>query len=163
MKRKDHGTIRLASVLAAFTLAVPAASLAQTMTITPTKGQSAQQVELDKSECTGIAQQSAASSAPPPAQPERGGRLKGAAVGAAVGAGGANRRGGDAYDRAGDTAQDAYREDQAKKGAAAGVVVGGVNQRRDNRQAGAQQQAAGQQATDSAYRSCLMSRGYNVQ
>jgi hypothetical protein len=163
MKRKDQRFGWAAAALVSLAVAAPGAALAQSMTITPAKGQTPQQVELDKSECTTIAQQSAASSAPAPAQPERGGRLRGAAAGAAVGAAGANRRGGEAYDRAGDRAQDEYRENQARTGAAAGMVAGGVAQRRDNRQAAANQQAAGQQATDSAFRSCLMSRGYNVQ
>lgn len=152
------------ALLATGVLAFPAVVLAQSaMTITPTKGQTPQQVEADKTECTSIAQQSAASSAPPADTSRRGGALRGAAAGAAVGAGGANRRGGEAYDRAPDRAQDAYREDQAQKGAAAGAVVGASRQRRDNAQASQQQQAAGQQAIDSAFKSCLIGKGYNVQ
>lgn len=163
---KNSNTIMLcaAAVLATGALAFPATGFAQSaMTITPTKGQTPQQVESDKAACTSIAQQSAASSAPPASAPKRGGALKGAAAGAAVGAGGANRRGGEAYDRAGDNAQDAYREDQAQKGAAAGALVGASRQRRENAQAGQQQQAAGQQAVDSAFKSCLMGKGYDVQ
>ena len=144
-------------------LAIPAIAFAQAVTITPLKGQSSSQMATDQSECTSIAQQSAASSAPAPTEPSRGGRLRGAAAGAAVGAVGAERRGGDAYDRASDHAQDEYREDQARSGAAAGMVAGGMAQRRGNRQAEAQQQASSQQATDAAFRSCLTSRGYSVQ
>lgn len=153
-----------AAVVTTGALALPATGLAQTaMTITPTKGQTPQQVEADKAECTTIAQQSAASSAPPADTSRRGGALKGAAVGAAVGAGGSDRRGGDAYDHASDRAQDEYREDQAGKGAAAGAVVGASRQRRDIAQASQQQQAAGQQAIDSAFKSCLAGKGYSVQ
>ena len=134
--------------------AASAAYAQQPVSVVPTKGQSPEQVQKDQAECQSIAQQSA----PAPEAQKRGGALKGAAAGAAVGAGGANRRGGDAYDHASDRAQDAYREDQAQKGAAAGAVAGAARQRRDNKQATASQG----QAVDSAYRSCLMGRGYQV-
>ena len=67
-------------------LAMGAAAGAQTATVTPTKGQSPQQVEADKQQCYGAAVQSsgydpAASQA---AQPAAGGRARGAATGAAA-------------------------------------------------------------------------------
>lgn len=153
MKSRNQGSLFGTGMLSIAILGV--ASLALAQTVVPMNGQSAEQVQKDQADCQSIAQQSA----PAPAAPKRGGALKGAAVGAAVGAGGANRRGDEAYDRAPDHAQDAYREDQAQKGAAVGAAVGAINQRRDNKQAAAAQG----QATDQAYRSCLMGRGYQVQ
>lgn len=145
----------LTAAFAAGLLGVAAIAAAQTaVTLTPLKGQSAEQMNKDQAECTSIAQQSA----PAPAAPKRGGALKGAAVGAAVGAGTANHRGGEAYDRAPEQAKDAYREDQAQRGAAAGAALGAMRQRRENQQA----QAAGNQALDAAFRSCLTGRGYQV-
>ncbi len=135
---------------------------AQSVTVTPMKGQSADQMNIDKTDCTSIAQQSAASAPPPAAAPQRGGAVRGAARGAAVGGIAADRNGGSAYDRAPDGAKQEYRQDQARKGAAVGAVVGAGQQRRGNAQAAQQQQASQNQATDAAFRSCLISRGYDV-
>ena len=80
--------------LAFFALILAAAGVAwaQQMVITPAKGQSAAQMEQDKAECQSIAQQTSGynPSQPPTtaanAPPSRGGRARGAAVGAMAGA-----------------------------------------------------------------------------
>jgi hypothetical protein len=139
---------------------------AQTSTVTPLQGQSAEQLEADKQTCNSTAVQS---SGYDPAQADTarqssGKRLRGAAAGAAAGSAAAEVRGRqyDAYDKANDDLKQDYRRNEAKSAAAAGAVVGGASQRRDRREQSAQT-AAGQQAYDGAYRSCLSGRGYSVQ
>jgi hypothetical protein len=51
------------------------------------------------------------------------------------------------------------RQNEAKQGTKVGMAVGGAAQRRS----GKQQAAAASSATDQAYKSCLMGRGYSVQ
>ena len=148
--------LQLAVGAALLTLAFAAS--AQKPIAYPAKGQSTSQQSKDDGECQKWAQQNTGvnPSAPPPAQaaappPPKGGRAKGAAAGAAVGAIGDNDVG-----------------DAAVKGA----VVGGVAQR--NRARGQQdaaaaqnQQAQGQQQQDlarywKAYGTCMSGRGYTV-
>ena len=147
-------------------LAMSAAAVAQTATVTPTKGQSPQQVEADKQQCYGAAVQSSGydPDASQAAQPAGGGRARGAAAGAAAGAVAAEARGRqyDAYDKIDSDVKQEYRQKDAKSAAAAGAVVGGAAQRRERRQ-GAAEASTGSQAFDNAYRSCLTSRGYAVQ
>jgi hypothetical protein len=137
---------------------------AQDLIVYPAKGQSAQQMDKDKGECTtwakketgvdpvALAQKSAAQ--PPPAAPQ-GERLKGAAKGAAVGA------------VAGEIAHDDPGHGAAT-GAAVGVVAGGAKQRQTakaQQQAQQQQQAQTKQSLDKytkAYSACLEGRGYTV-
>ena len=150
------------------------------MTIQPTQGQDAAQVEKDKTECNGIAKQStgydpaAAAPAPAPAAPQKppvGGRVRGAARGAVVGGAQAGAEADD-YDRVSDDVKDEYVENEAREGAAAGAAAGGAAQRRQRRQQAEQQQAAQEQqaaqvdakrkAFDQANAACLMGRGYDV-
>ncbi|MGF6207946.1 hypothetical protein [Pseudomonas frederiksbergensis] len=126
-------------------------------TVVPLKGQSSQQVQADMSDCKNVAASQASSTAPPAA----GGRLRGAAVGAAAGAVGAEVRGrqhDEFYDRAGDDAKQAYRQNNAQQTAAAGAMVGGARQRQQRR---AQQQTTSTNSS-AAYTGCLQGRGYQV-
>jgi hypothetical protein len=139
---------------------------AQTGTVTPLQGQSAEQLAADQQACHGTAVQG---SGYDPAQAETarqpsGQRLRGAAAGAAAGSAAAEVRGRqyDVYDKADDDLKQDYRQNEAKSAAAAGAVIGGASKRQDRRQQAAQT-SAGQQAYDGAYRSCLTSRGYSVQ
>jgi len=155
-------SIRVIACVYALVLSAPAL-LAQELMIYPAKGQSAEQQNKDKYECsqwatqqTGInpMQQSAVSSGPEQSRRDDPNAVRGAARGAALGAiGGAI---------AGD----------AGKGAAAGAGVGaaaGAMRRRDaerEREAAAQQanQAQAQQRAtwDRAVKTCLEGRGYTV-
>jgi hypothetical protein len=125
----------------------------------PAKGQSQQQMEMDKSSCyswakgqTGFDPMQAP--APTTAPPPQGGAVKGAAKGAAVGA------------AAGAIAGDAGKG--AAIGAAAGGTGGAIKKKKGQKdqQAQAQQQAA---ATDQkradynrAWGACLEGKGYTV-
>lgn len=142
------------------------------MVITPAKGQNAAQMEQDKAECQSVAQQTSGHnpSQPPPsnAPAPRGGRARGAAVGAMAGAAKAEVNAGQypGYGRVNEDVQQQYRQNQAKSSAAAGAVVGGAQQRRQRRQLNAQQASqasAGANSFDQSYKSCLMGRGYVVQ
>jgi len=149
---------RLQLAIGAAMLTLALAAPAQKPVVYPAKGQSASQQSKDDGECLKWAQQNTGvnPSAPPPTQaaappPAKGGRAKGAAVGATVGAIGDNDVG-----------------DAAVKGA----VVGGVAQR--NRARGQQEAAAAQnqqaQAQQQqnmgtyykAYGACMGGRGYSV-
>ena len=149
-----HLSLAVGAALLALAFAAPA----QKPIAYPAKGQSASQQAKDDGECGKWAQQNTGvnPAAPPPTQaaappPPKGGRAKGAAAGAAVGAIGDNDVG-----------------DAAVKGA----VVGGVAQR--NRARGQQeaaaaqnQQAQGKQQQDlatyhKAYTACMTGRGYTV-
>lgn len=150
-------TLQLAIGAAMLTLAL--AATAQKPVVYPAKGQSASQQSKDDGECGQWAQQNSGvnPSAPPPAQaaapppPPKGGRAKGAAVGATVGAIGDNDVG---------------------EAAVKGAVVGGVaqrNQARGQQQAAAaqNQQAQAQQQQNmgkyyQAYGACMSGRGYSV-
>jgi len=149
-------------------LALPALSAAQQgLYIYPAKGQSQDQMELDKSQCNSWAVKQTgfnpmdvptATSPPPPQQAPRGGMGRGAALGAGLGAAGGAIGG------------------NAGKGAAIGALTGGVlgrvrrqDQIRANNQA--QQQWAQQQTAsydrrrgqwEGAYKTCLKGRGYTV-
>jgi hypothetical protein len=139
-------------------LTIAFAAPAQKPVAYPAKGQSASQQSKDDGECGKWAQQNTGvnPSAPPPTQaaappPPKGGRAKGAAAGAAVGAIGDNDVG---------------------EAAVKGAVVGGVAQR--NRARGQQEAAAAQtqqaQAQTQqnlgqyykAYGACMSGRGYTV-
>ena len=134
------------------------------MSVTPTSGQTAEQMAADQSAC---ATQAAAQTGYHPAQPaatesmeRRGGqRLAGAARGAAAGAIREQRT--DADDR--------EFEDATEAGARAGAVAGGVRQRQDRREsrreaAEAQQtQAEMESAYNQAFKACLTAKGYAVQ
>lgn len=138
--------------------------LAQDLIVYPAKGQSAQQMDKDKGECTAWAKQQTgvdpvalaqkSTTQPPPAAP-KGERLKGAARGAAAGA------------VVGEIANDDAGKGAAT-GAAVGVVAGGAKQRQT---AKAQQQTQQQQQTQTkqsldkynkAYSACLEGKGYTV-
>lgn len=127
---------------------------AQAESIVPLKGQTSQQTQIDIKECQSIA--STSSSAP-----QAGGRLKGAAVGAAAGATGAEVRGrqhDEFYENVDDDRKQDYRQNRARQTAAAGAVVGGARQRQERR-AQSKTDAA---ASSSAYTGCLQGRGYQV-
>jgi len=142
-----HCNLQLAVGAALLTIAF--AAPAQKPVAYPAKGQSASQQSKDDGECLAWAKQNtgidpskppATAAAPQPS----GQRVKGAAVGAAVGAVGDNDVG---------------------EAAAKGAVVGGVAKR--NQRRGAQQQAAAQQQQDlgayyKAYGACMGGRGYTV-
>jgi hypothetical protein len=154
-------------------------SIAQQFTVTPAKGQSAQQVESDMAACSASATQPSAydpaqAGAAAPAQPQVGGRVKGATAAGAAGLAAAEVQGRqyEAYENLSDDAKQEYRRNDAKSAAAAGAVAGGVKQRQDRRQgrrqnAQTQQQQQQQQASaagayDQAYKACLQGRGYTV-
>ena len=141
-----HSHLQLAVGTALLTIAF--AAPAQKPVAYPAKSQSASQQSKDDGECLAWAKQNTGiDPAKPPqaAAPQPGGqRVKGAAVGAAVGAIGDNDVG---------------------EAAAKGAVVGGVAKR--NQQRGAQKQAAAQQQQDlgayyKAYGACMTGRGYTV-
>jgi hypothetical protein len=131
------------------------------MFIFPTKGQSADQQELDEFTCykwaknqTGVDPNRPAQAPTSSASNQSGGALRGAMGGAALGAIGGAIAG------------------NAGKGAAIGAAVGGgggaIHQRRGNRradeqrqQAAAQQQQSGQ-TFNRAYGVCLEGKGYKV-
>ena len=146
-------------LIGAIVLTVALAASAQKPTVYPAKGQSASQQSKDDGECLAWAKQNTGidpskpaqtqAAAPPP--PPKGGRAKGAVVGATVGAIGDNDVG---------------------NAAVKGAVVGGVAQR--NRARGQQeaaaaqnQQAQAQQQADlgkyyKAYGACMTGRGYSI-
>jgi hypothetical protein len=150
------------------------------VTVTPAQGQSAAQMDKDKTECQAIAKQSTgfdpaqpAPSAPPAAaqKPPVGGRARGAARGALAGGVRAEAEADD-YDRVPEDVKDEYVENEAREGAAAGAVAGAAAQRRQRRQQAEQQKSAQEQQAaqaeakaqsfDQAYASCMMGRGYDV-
>lgn len=150
--------------LACTVLALPAAVLSQEpgkvaaqQAVYPAKGQTGTQQKTDQDECyTWAVQQSGYDPAHPPAVAKAqaapvtgsGARVRGAAVGATVGAIGGNDVG---------------------NAAAKGAVVGGVVKRNKNRaaasqanQAAAQQQQAQLAGYMNARKACLEGRGYTV-
>ncbi|MBF6986515.1 YMGG-like glycine zipper-containing protein [Cupriavidus sp. IK-TO18] len=162
MKRRQNCTLyRGLGVLAAALLLAPAQALAQGKPVAyPAKGQSQQQQASDDGACYSWAKQQSgidpaqAAAAPPPAQPQSGQRVRGAAGGAAAGA------------VVGAMAGDAGKG--AAVGAATGTVAGGVAHRQSRRQANAasqQAQANTSQAMGSYYQAwsaCMQGRGYSV-
>ena len=151
-------------------------ALAQQSAVQLAQGQSPEQKQKDMVDCQAIAKQStgydpaAATQAAAPEEPERGGRVRGAAKAATAGAVAAGVRGQqyDAYDKMSDDAKQEYRQNEAKSAAAAGAVVGGSRQRQERREGNkAQEQQAAQanaaaSAYDQAYKSCMMGRGYSA-
>ena len=141
--------------------------LAGQLYVYPSKGQSQQQLERDRFECHQWAIQQSGydptrppqtAAAPPPAEPQQGGLLRGGARGAAVGAVG------------GAIAGDAGKG--AAIGAASGALIGGMRRRDQRRrqeyqqQQYQQQQQAAQSRGVSEYNralaACLNGRGYQV-
>ncbi|WLH33481.1 YMGG-like glycine zipper-containing protein [Pseudomonas sp. FP2196] len=136
-------------------IAVLCAAQASAESVVPLKGQSSQQTQIDINDCQSIAATSSTSA------PQAGGRLKGAAVGAAAGAAGAEIRGrqhDEFYEGADDDRKQDYRQNRAQQTAAAGAVVGGSRQRQERR-AQSKTDAA---ASSSAYTGCLQGRGYQI-
>jgi hypothetical protein len=134
--------------------------LGNELIIYPADGQTKAQQQTDESECivwakdySGFDPLASHSVAAESASRKQGGAVRGAAGGAAVGAIVGN-------------------SDDAKKGAAAGAVLGRMRQNRQNRQAqsDSSNKAASAQASldgdrkkfDSAYSVCLEGRGYSV-
>lgn len=147
------------SRLSSFSLCVVvsmACTQVQAEAVVPLKGQSSQQTQLDINDCRNVAA-SQSSSTPPPS----GGRLRGAAVGAAAGAVGAEVRGrqhDEFYEGVDDDVKQEYRQNRAGQTAAAGAVVGGARQRQERRA----QQKTNASTSSTAYTSCLQGRGYQV-
>jgi hypothetical protein len=162
---------RFIMVVASIWLVVDAS--AQTVNVTPAKGQSSEQMQRDMAECQGLATQStgynpaAAQPSNSTAETQRGGRLRGATTGAVAGAAAAEVRGNrneEIYDNATHEQREDYRRNQAASTATAGAVIGGSRQRRDRR---AQKNAASQanpveEAYAQAYSGCLLGRNYTV-
>lgn len=148
---------------ASLLLAIAAATPLYASTLIPMKGQTPEQIQADTAACQSQATQASQSTAPAPAP--QGGRLKGAAVGAAAGATAAQVRGNqyEAYDRLDSDVQQEYRQNQAQGAAAAGMVVGGAKQRQQRRQTQQQAASQSQQQGSQAYDSCMSARGYTVQ
>ena len=124
-------------------------------TVTPLQGQSSATIQADVAACQSQAASSQTSSS------QGGGRLRGAVAGAAVGATAAQVRGNqheEAYDRVNDDVKQDYRQNQAKQTAAAGAVIGGSRQRRDERT----QASAAQSASSQTYINCMSGKGYAV-
>jgi hypothetical protein len=169
-----HQTL-VKALAAALLTATAGMALAQQGVVQPTQGQSAAQMEKDKADCYTIAKQStgydpalaAQTSSTATTTPPSGGRMRGAAVGAAAGAVGAQVRS-NQYENVPSKVEEEYRQNQAKSAAAAGAVVGGARQRQQRRQQSAQQQQAAAQessnasAFNQAYNACLAGRGYQV-
>ncbi|MFJ2464160.1 hypothetical protein [Pseudomonas sp. NPDC087615] len=123
--------------------------------VVPLKGQTLQQTQIDINDCHSVASTSTTST------PQTGGRLKGAAVGAAAGATAAEVRGrqhDEFYDAVDDNRKQDYRQNRAGQSAAAGAVVGGARQRQDRRA----QSKTNAAASSSTYTGCLQGRGYQV-
>lgn len=147
---------RAISILAGALSLLLAAPAGATQYVYPAKGQSPATQQKDEAHCyTWAVKQSGFDPAHPPtvvaAQPAEvtgsGARVKGAAVGAAVGSFSGN----------------------AGQGAAIGAVTGGVIRRNKNRQAAAaqndalaQQIAAGQASFGNARAACLTGKGYTI-
>lgn len=131
-------------------------------TVTPLKGQTPELTQQDIAACQ--AQSANTSSAAAADTPSAGGRARGAAAGATAGAvvaGARGRQHEEVYDRMDDDTKQAYRQNQAKDAAAAGMVVGGSRQRQDRRQDRANQAQQSANAS-SAYAACMQQRGYQV-
>jgi hypothetical protein len=144
----------------AFALLGPCLS-ATAQNVTALKGQSPELTQQDIAACQAQAGNTESASSD---TPQAGGRARGAAAGAAAGAAVAGARGHqheEAYDRMGDDTKQAYRQNQAKDAAAAGMVVGGSRQRQDRRQDRANQSPQATNAS-SAYADCMQQRGYQV-
>ncbi len=138
----------------------------QAVTVTPMQGQTSEQIQADMAACQTQASQAAppaTTSAPAP----QGGRIRGAAVGAAAGAASAQVKGNQyqAYDKLDSDVQQQYRQNQAQSAAAAGAVAGAAQQRQQRRQSQQQQQQAAaqsQQKSSDAFNACMGARGYSV-
>ena len=89
-------------------------ALAQQPVVQPAQSQSAEQMQQDLADCQTIAGQSTgATPTQAPAQPQGGGRVRGAAKGALAGAAGAEVRGQQygAYDKLSDDVKQEYRQE----------------------------------------------------
>ena len=141
------------------------AGSAAAQTITPTAGQTAEQLQADQASCINeaAAQSGYHPSAPPPsataAPPEVGGRLRGAARGAA---GGAIR---ESHTDADEREIEDLTESAARAGAAAGGARQRGERREDRRDAQAAEAAYAQQqaAYNQVFTSCMTAKGYTVQ
>lgn len=140
-------------------LALTASAWAQKPSTYPAKGQTAEQKQVDDTQCLAWAKQetgvdpAAVAAAPPPPTGPQGERLRGAVRGAAAGA------------VVGEIANDDASKG-AGVGAAAGVVAGGARSRRNQAAQAQQAQAAKTKTTDTyhrAYGACMQGRGYTVQ
>jgi hypothetical protein len=152
------GVVMLALIAAAFLVSTVIA--ADEFVVYPAKGQSKDQMEKDKYECyqwaknqSGFDPMKAPTGTTPPPE-QKGGVVKGAAVGALAGV------------AVGAIAGDAGKG--AAIGAVSGGVIGGVRQRRTNQ---AQQNSANQEAQsvdqqrsayNKAWAACMEGRGYTV-
>lgn len=158
--------LSLLAIIAFMGLIAPnGTAIAQTpLTITPTAGQTTEQMAADEAGCANqaIAQSGYNPSAPPPttsAGGVGGERLKGTARGAALGAARTERT--DASER--------EVEDLTEGAARLGGVAGGARQRearRDNRretEAAEATAAQQQQAYAQIFTSCMTAKGYTVQ
>jgi hypothetical protein len=138
--------------------------------VVPQRNQTAEQAQLDVSQCQNLASQATgyipgATAAPTTASsPQMGGRAKGAAKGAAIGGvAGAVQDSNQPYNPRDNSS------DLAEAGAAAGVVAGGMKQRQNRRQGAAEQKKAAEAQAQKAnawktnYAGCLTQRGYAVQ
>ncbi len=144
---------------------VTSGAQAQQLTVTPTVGQTAEQVTADQTACINqaVAQSGFNPSAPPPsaqaAQPVAGERARGAARGAAAGA--VRESNTDAADR--------EVEDLTEGAARLGAAAGGARQRTERREVARETQAAEatytqqQTAYNQAFTSCMTAKGYTVQ
>jgi hypothetical protein len=142
-----------------------AATEAQSLSIQPSAGQTAEKMAEDKAACDGSAKEQTgfdpmASTAPsestsPQAAQRAGGAVKGAAAGAVVGA---------VTDQS-----ERETEDLVKKSAAVGAVSGGRKQRKGRREqrAATEEQAAQDEQLEASYlgafSSCMTAKGYSVQ
>ena len=159
------------ALTAGLLLALVAAGHLHASTLIPAKGQSPEQIQSDTAACQSQAAQASQAAAPSTTQEAapRGGRLRGAAVGAAAGAASAEVRGNryEAYDQVDSEVREEYRQNQAREAAAAGAVVGGARQRQQRRQQQAEQQQAAEQTqkqgSTQAFEACMGARGYTVQ
>lgn len=167
MKRKSEicyqvvfGTGIVMLVMLAYVFLVTVVIAADEFVVYPAKGQGKDQMEKDKYECyqwaknqSGFDPMKATTGTTPPPE-QKGGVVKGAAVGALAGV------------AIGAIAGDAGKG--AAIGAVSGGVIGGVRQRRTNQ---AQQNAANQEAQsvdqqrsayNKAWAACMEGRGYTV-
>jgi hypothetical protein len=142
-----------------FALAITT-SVVHAETVTPLQGQSPEQTQSDISACKS---QAGSTATPPPASTSQGGRMRGATTAAVASSVASEVRGNqyEAYEKIDDDVKKEYRQENAKDAAVAGAVVGGSKQRRANRNA-SQQAAAAPDASQEAYTSCMVSKGYSV-
>ncbi|WP_241667816.1 MULTISPECIES: YMGG-like glycine zipper-containing protein [unclassified Pseudomonas] len=129
-------------------------------TVVPLKNQSSETIQKD----TGTCRTQANDQHPISTDVAIGGRVRGAAVGAAAGVTAAQIKGHQherIYDQLSHDTQQDYRQNHAISAATAGAIVGGARQRHQRQQAmAATDQAV--RANNSVYSACLQQRGYEV-